>query len=135
MFLLVACAMADEEATRPGAPLPSETAPTEFASTPTMAGAPAHSDAVEITVDQSAYQIAETVHYTVTNHAESSVWYLTGGCFIPHIVRFEDEREIQLVTYVLTEEIVPKELPPGESLSCKWRQFAFWNPEGGRSAF
>ena len=118
LSLLIACNSADEKAG------PAGTTPTP-AAPPTSTPHPA----VELTVGKTVYQVGERVHYTITNGAESSVWYLTGGCYIPHIVRFEDDREIELVTFILDVEIVPKELPAGETLSCEWNQRA-WSGEG-----
>ena len=83
----------------------------------------ADTEQAELLVSKEVYQLGEPVPITITNHLNRDIFYATT------VFRIEDGKRIRLVETITEEEIPPRRLSAGESISGAWDQVRWWAPE------
>lgn len=82
-------------------------------------------DEMSIMLSEDAYDVGETITFTITNHSDQALYYLYGGCTWPTIRRLERGDWVAIVVNRTDEFPGLTELAPGENRVCSWDQRAW----------
>lgn len=126
LWLFSACTVSEDFGTvEPAAQERPTSSATETAPALLATASPASRGANQIVlaIPQETYPIGEPVPFTITNHLDRDIFYVTG------FFRIEGARQIPLRETILEEVVPPLKLAAGETIGGAWDQISLWAPE------